>query len=111
MLVKGSTRGHRKKKILILEILLSMITREINFYLTPTFNKCPLCIKRFNIILRREETLSNTDTLSHCFLSIVPTPMHFFLNCIVLSIMYIYVQIRVWTTHFYITTKVMLLLI
>ena len=69
-----------------------MITRDINFYLTPIFNKCPLCIKRFNIILRREETLVNTDTLSHCFLrafpfisfvSIFPTPMQFFL--IVLS--------------------------
>jgi len=54
-----------------------MITREIIFYLTPIFNKCRLCIKRFNIILRREETLVNTDTLSHCFVSIFPTPMQF----------------------------------
>jgi len=57
-----------------------MITREIrsNFYLTPIFNKRPLCIKRFNILLCMEETLVNTDTLSHCFLLIFPTPMQFF---------------------------------
>jgi len=51
-----------------------MITREINFYLTPIFNKCPLCIKRFNNIAHG----GNTDTLSHCFLSIFLTPMQFF---------------------------------
>ena len=55
-----------------------MITPEINVDLTPVFNKYPLCIKRLNIILCREETLVNTDTLSHCFLSIFPTPVHFF---------------------------------
>ena len=36
------TRDHRKSYYM--KILLSMITCEINFYLTPTFNKYPLYI-------------------------------------------------------------------
>jgi len=50
-----------QRKLEFVKILLSIITREINFYLTPTFNKYPLCIFIYFSLILKQRVRNNIN--------------------------------------------------